>query len=86
MLTPQQIAALDTQESDALADLQTNVIDVNKRARRDGHTRGVSLIGVSTGLEFNMIPYSTIDRIAALLAVAAVKIGDTQLREEGFEG
>ena len=83
-LTPEQVAVLDTQESDMLAALQTHFIDLYKRARRSGKTRGLCLLGLVEGAEV-AVPTMTVQQMASLLAVAAVKIGDAQLREEGFE-
>lgn len=83
-LTPEQVALLDTQESDMLAAFQEQMIDVYKHHRLAGKTRGLCLIGL-VERSVIMLPTMTVQQMASLIAVAAVKIGDAQLREEGFE-
>lgn len=82
-LAPEQVAELDRQETEAGAELD-RIVGIYMERRLAGQARGTSLLGMVVSLE------QTVRRAgpvwaSSMLALAAVRLGDKQLRAEGFE-
>ena len=83
-LTPEQVQLLDQQETETLAGVQSTIIDVYKHHRKAGMKRGLATLGICQRVEY-MLPNTTLESAASVIAVLAIKIADQQLAAEGFE-
>ena len=83
-LTPEQVQMLDTQEAETLDSVQEMIIDVYKHHRKLGRKRGICTLGICQRVEY-MLPNTTLESAASVIAVLAIKIADQQLAAEGFE-